>query len=582
MAKQNIFETQQRAEELLQQAIHMWKLSDKSDALEGLEEDPVFKLIFSAIAYQSNEIESQIAGFKEEILKEFQEMVFVNEGNSAIPATVVITTKPAIATSVRVDDRMQFIMHASKQTYNFLPLLKTNIFKTHVSTVNRLDGRRWLVSLDFEETITSLEGFSFTMKDCNFHDLKITLAHNAQDLPLIAPWDYDKLPLSNSFSLNTLIYNRQQASAAGNSRSFLMPYYRNCAMTLFAKQNLQYYIVDRMSEIEPTNHIDLLLEFDGIDENFNFNANLLSINTVILVNAKVETVTLSKQTPMVRAAGSNGDSAIENQFMHLLSPNEDQMLGKLPVQVRRVYADRFNQGKLIKLLNELISKYSSDFYAFQEFGVNTTNLNIKRIRQSLNDLIHESNNHNKKEIEGVYLILTNKALSQYEDLLENDHLSMDVKYLLTSGAFINEDLNKNSTLTHELLDGQKTRQITDPILGVNEMMESSTELAISKYFTTTEDVLVTPADIKLFCISELVRHYGITKDLINDIRIGHKMIDTGHFHSYAITVKISIKKTMFTQRFFTNKITGVELYIEKMIGVRTNGLYPIRVNLVLN
>ena len=39
--KQTIFENKQRAEELLQEAIRIWRSSDHPDQLEGIEQDPV-------------------------------------------------------------------------------------------------------------------------------------------------------------------------------------------------------------------------------------------------------------------------------------------------------------------------------------------------------------------------------------------------------------------------------------------------------------------------------------------------------------------------------------------------------------
>ena len=38
--KQTIFENKQRAEELLQEAIRIWRSSDHPDQLEGIEQDP--------------------------------------------------------------------------------------------------------------------------------------------------------------------------------------------------------------------------------------------------------------------------------------------------------------------------------------------------------------------------------------------------------------------------------------------------------------------------------------------------------------------------------------------------------------
>ena len=49
--KQTIFENKQRAEELMQEAIRIWRSSDHPDQLEGIEQDPVFSLLLTALAF---------------------------------------------------------------------------------------------------------------------------------------------------------------------------------------------------------------------------------------------------------------------------------------------------------------------------------------------------------------------------------------------------------------------------------------------------------------------------------------------------------------------------------------------------
>ena len=66
--KQTIFETRQRAEELLREAINIWRQSDDDDKLEGLENDPVLKLMITALAYQTNESISDLEMMKTDVI----------------------------------------------------------------------------------------------------------------------------------------------------------------------------------------------------------------------------------------------------------------------------------------------------------------------------------------------------------------------------------------------------------------------------------------------------------------------------------------------------------------------------------
>ena len=56
---------------MLQKAIAIWRESEQSDYLEGIEKDPVFSLLITALAYQANETETEIEQMKTELLEEF-------------------------------------------------------------------------------------------------------------------------------------------------------------------------------------------------------------------------------------------------------------------------------------------------------------------------------------------------------------------------------------------------------------------------------------------------------------------------------------------------------------------------------
>ena len=73
--KQTIFETRQRAEELLHEALNIWRQSDDNDKLEGLENDPVLKLMITALAYQANESTSDLEAMKAEVMEDFAQLL---------------------------------------------------------------------------------------------------------------------------------------------------------------------------------------------------------------------------------------------------------------------------------------------------------------------------------------------------------------------------------------------------------------------------------------------------------------------------------------------------------------------------
>ena len=88
--KQILFETRNRAQELLKRALEIWRQSDQADYLEDIEKDPVFSLLMMALAYQSNELDSEVERLKAEVLDDFAHMLLPYEMGHATPATAVV------------------------------------------------------------------------------------------------------------------------------------------------------------------------------------------------------------------------------------------------------------------------------------------------------------------------------------------------------------------------------------------------------------------------------------------------------------------------------------------------------------
>ena len=73
--KQTLFATRQRAEELLREVVSIWRQSNQSEQLEGMENDPVFSLLINALAYKANEIENEIERVQEEVREAVTQML---------------------------------------------------------------------------------------------------------------------------------------------------------------------------------------------------------------------------------------------------------------------------------------------------------------------------------------------------------------------------------------------------------------------------------------------------------------------------------------------------------------------------
>ena len=563
--KQTIFETRQRAEELLLEAINIWRQSDDNDKLEGLENDPVLRLMITAIAYQTNESISDLEMMKTEVLEEFAQLLTPYEVGHAVPATAVIETLPQDSlTEVEVDDQSSFLL--SGTNFTFMPLLKTRILNAKVNSVVRIDGRRWKVGISFNSPVHDLSGFAFAVNSPYFQDLTVSI--KGMQLSLIKPWNYSELPLSDSFGLDTIIYNRSQTYEASST-----------CLDLFARQNIRYFVIQSFipspESASGMESVDLTFEFSGITDKFVFNAKNLSLNPVILVNAQKHQTTLSGQTPIVRVAGfDKNESSANQQFLHAVRPSEEQIYGNSLIEVRKVAADRFNQGRLVRLLNSVIARFYSDYYAFQNLQGISGDKTIQSLQEILTRLMDAAKKDQFRQIPGVYFLLRNS------NLIQSGKGSVDVSYLTTAGAAVNASLNADSLFTVPVgLAASQTHQIAAPVLGRDEITEEGALASLSRYYIATCDRIVTPADIKLFCYNELLTRYGIVRNMVKQLSVNRRIQKDRHSCGYEIVVDIVLADNPFVKRSFAEKIPQVEILMQKMIEVRSTNIYPVTVTI---
>ena len=563
--KQTIFETRQRADELMREAINIWRQSDMNDFLEGLETDPVLSLMLTALAYQMNEAVGDMEMLKTEVLEEYAYLLTPYEVGHAVPATAVIETAlQDTIPEMELTPQSEFTLTGTP--YTFIPVLRSRVMNAKVRSIVRMDGRRWKVSLLFKSPVSEISGLTFAVRNVNFQDVKVTI--KGQLVPLVKPWDFADLPLSQCFGLDTILYNRSQTYQAQAS-----------CLDLFARQNIRLFYVKphAAGKLLPaeTETVDLVFEFTGISDRFQFDKESFSLNTVLLANAKMHSVTLSAASPLARVAGyDNRDDQSSQQFLHAIRTSEEQIYGNSLVEVRRVAADRFNQGQLVRLLHVLIAKYHSDYYAFQDMKGISGDKTMQALQEILSRLLDAAQKDKLRQLPGVYILLRDASA------IRTGNGSVDVSYMTTAGANVNAALNSSSTFTVPTgFNSTDTRQIATPVPGSDEVSEEGALASLSRYYVATCDRIVTPADIKVFCYNELLTRYGIVRDMVSDISVSHRQQIDNRECGYEIVVEILLADNSFVKRSFAEKIPQVEILLQKMIEVRSTNIYPIHVSI---
>ena len=564
--KQMIFETRQKSEELLQQALAIWRQSDQVDYLEDIEKDPVFSLLMMALAYQSNELDSEVERLKTEVVEEFSRMLIPFEMGHAMPATVLVQT-------ALKDDLAEYPLNENcvfqlSGEHPFIPLLETRVLNAEVRPVVRLDGRRWKVTLSFRQPVKDLSHFAFVIRGVNYRDLSVTL--KGQRVPLIKPWQYSELPFTHCFAAENITYNM--------GMSYLPS---SLPMDLFVRQNVRLFCIEPGFQL-PTemDSLDLVFEFSGISDGFAFDKAALSLNPVLLVNARLNETTLTSDTPVARLVGSQeaGDSKnlTGRSFLHLIRPAENQLFGQTELQVRGVAGDRFNMGSLMRLVNCIITKFHSDFYAFQQFKGTDAEDVIARLEAALARLKDQSAEESFRNVSGVYLIP--RRLQQVK---KND-FSLGVTYLTTAGAAINPFLVQSSTFTAPSgFNSAETQMIAVPVPGMDEIRDDAALGAMMRYYVLTSDRIVTMADIRAFCYKQLLVQFGIGNDIIRQVSVHRRRQRDSSYCGYEILAEITLSATSFVKRSLQDKLPQTELLLQKMIEVRSANIYPVTVSIIL-
>jgi hypothetical protein len=116
-------------------------------------------------------------------------------------------------------------------------------------------------------------------------------------------------------------------------------------------------------------------------------------------------------------------------------------------------------------------------------------------------------------------------------------------------------------------------------MGRDETTEEAALASLTRYYIATNDRIVTPADIKLFCYNELLTRYGIVRDMVKSLTVNRRQQLERRGCGYEIVVEIVLVDNHFVRRSFAEKASRVEILMQKMIEVRSTNIYPVIVTL---
>ena len=162
----------------------------------------------------------------------------------------------------------------------------------------------------------------------------------------------------------------------------------------------------------------------------------------------------------------------------------------------------------------------------------------------------------------------------------NENQSLRVDYLTTAGSKVNNALSVNSIFNVPAgLSTIATRMVSEPVLGQDEVKGKDLMNSISRYYMVTNNRLVTPADVKIFCYNEMLRRYNIDSSMINRIVVKNQILSERGHSGFETIVEIVVANNAYIKRSFESQTIQAEWVLQKMIEVRSATPYPVQVSI---
>lgn len=519
-----------------------WDPDNPNSPLYGLDKDPLLTLLFSAMAYQQQQIETDIKNFRSGMVSELEEAVLPYHLIKATPAMAMMCTAKAQGNTDRclVGQDSSFALQKetfqSREKLYFCPLFESNIIGATVKSVAmQLDGR-YKLTLDVTDYKNVLGGVGFFFKGMAFEAVAMT--YNGKEVPLINPWEYDRFPINPDFSFWNLIYN-QSLTFGTNEQWF----------DLWAAQDLQYYMVDPYASVVLNQgEAELVLEFKGLKDN-TVGVENIAINSFPVVNVTSKKFGLTLKEPIVQLADDT------TFFLNLVGEYDtldeaDQFI------LRRYGCERFGLAELLRLADELQRRNNTDYYAYQLVPSLKDGEKMRKMKLLVKDIMTVLRQEGEVK-SGVYALLKEDA---------KINLSIPLKALYTDGAKGN-DIEADALVLSAPNDfdlGQ-THLLTRSSGGRDEVTNEDERKMLSHYYALTNDKIVTRSDLKSFCIKELYKY-----DIGDVSRIEVANDEDGN---RIVVAFITGASPDFNKEAVQHKL-------ERLIDVHSSGSIPVKVLLV--
>jgi len=439
--------------------------------VKNMESDPVINLLLSALAYQAFHIHNKINQYEEHTVREFRDRILPFYLIKPIPAFSIVEAKLKDGANEKLmDETCPFeFTNSKKQKFTFTPLLNTKIVNAELTMRSQLAENTWRVELKSSQPIDNLSGISFLVNTREPIEIE-SITYQNEKLPLLKPSQYYDLPFTKWFNNAHLFLNQNY---------YLFGTY-DYWQELFLTHNTRLYYIGQYDKKIGENVIELEIAFNSpVESN-----NLLKINCIPVVNVEKKEVALDERNPVKDLISDTGE------FLNLLCDKENEKDYE-NILVRQYGVERYNSNQLFEQMQEMLYRYHTDYYAFQDIRELKTSdklESLENIMEEIRSIVGKSEEKIPKSHHYAILKKNNSGAKK-----------ADLKYLTTAGAAANGMRKEEKPTKVPIpLDINKTVLLHETKGGRNSIKDETQKEDIAKYYFQTKDRLVTPADIHIF------------------------------------------------------------------------------------
>jgi hypothetical protein len=424
------------------------------------------------------------------MLRSLRDRIIPHHLMQPMPAFSIIQIEPKkdAEPEIIIDENYNFeFKKNNKEKYNFAPLLTTKIISSELFRSDEDTNTNTIYcALQSDNEINNLSGISLYFEtDEPIEIIKIIERNQNVEIPIIKPNQYNELPFTAWFN-NNHWFLTEKFHLFGT-----YDYWQE----IFLTNTTNLYYIDKCDSFENSQNIELEII---LKEPVNTQNLQVKINCIPVVQVEKNEITLEKNNPIQELVGKQNK---DGEFLNLLCNTNENDIEEYTnkFMIRQFGVERYNPKILLEQLQEIERRYISDYYAFQDIGINDFTFDKKdNVAKTLQDVIREVIQKISDRLEEEDRV--EKSNNYYAVLRKETQESIHINYLTTSGEWANGIKKEEKAKTSSIFDAQL---LIDTQGGRNAVTDELQKEDIAKYYFQTKDKLVTIADIRAFCYKEL-------------------------------------------------------------------------------